>query len=260
MNSSNSKLKPIFLLILFVLNVLPIHAQGFDHSHSVLDGILKKNIVNGLVNYKSLSQNRKQLTEYLKNISAVTESEYKDFNKQQKMAFLINAYNAYTLELILNHYPIKSIGDIGGPIRLINLGRGTPWKSFKFPFLGNDRNLDWIEHSKLRLDFDDPRIHFAINCASIGCPALSRESYKAKNLDFQLKTATVGFLLDSEKNSYNKDKNTLTISKIFEWFKGDFEKRSGTIIKFIQPYFKETIPNDVKIEYSDYDWNLNDIK
>jgi len=251
------KLFPIALVFIFSFS---ISAQGFDHSHSEFDTILKKYVVNGFVKYKVLSKDRAPLTNYLKTLSSVSTNEYKDFNKNQKMAFLINAYNAFTIELILNNYPIKSIGDIGGPIRLVNLARGAPWKNYKFPLLGADRTLDWIEHSKLRIDFNDPRIHFAINCASIGCPALRKESYKAKNLDAQLQDGLVKFLTDKSKNTYNKEKKELTLSKIFDWFKSDFEKKSGSVIQFIQPAFSETIDPKADIEYSDYDWNLNEGK
>lgn len=257
-----SNLKYLFVLGQFLVSSISfsLSAQGFDHSHSEFDLILKKYVVNGFVKYKDLSKDRVALTQYLKSLSSLTANEYKDFNNAQKMAFLINAYNAFTIELILNNYPIKSIGDIGGPIRLVNLARGAPWKNYKFPLLGADRTLDWIEHSKLRIDFNDPRIHFAINCASIGCPALRKESYKAKNLDAQLQDSMLSFLNDKTKNSYNKEKGILTLSKIFDWFKSDFEKKSGTVIQFVQIGFQDTIPSDVDIEYSSYDWNLNETK
>ena len=121
--------------------------------------------------------------------------------------------------MILDHYPIKSIGDIGSPISLLNLARGTPWKKEFFILLGKTRNLDWIEHQKLRKDFTEPRIHFAIVCASLGCPILKMDSYKDTILESQLLSAKLGFLKDTSKNSYDKDKNILRLSKIFDWFK-----------------------------------------
>jgi len=254
-----NKLLPI-IVILFSSFCFSLSAQGFDHSHSEFDILLKKYVVNGFVRYKDFSKDRTGLTEYLKSLSSITANEYKDFNKNQQMAFLINAYNAYTIELILDNYPLKSIVDIGGPIRLINLARGAPWKNYKFPLLGADRNLDWIEHSKLRIDFNDPRIHFAINCASVGCPPLRRESFKAKNLDAQLQDGLLTFLSDKNKNSYNEEKKVLTLSKIFDWFKTDFENKSGSVVQFVQVGFQDPIPKDVDIEYSDYNWNLNETK
>ena len=258
-NKIYRKLKTTAITAIFLgFTFSSLQAQKFDHSHTVFSGILKKHIQHGNVNYKSLLKDRENLNSYLKTLSQVTEAEYKTYNEKQKMAFLINAYNAFTLDLILNHYPVKSIGDIGGPIRLVNLARGTPWKKFSFPLLGGDRNLDWIEHSKLRVDFNDPRIHFAINCASKGCPSLRDESFRGDKLESQLQDSLVKFLSEESKNRLDKSKNTIYLSKIFDWFKSDFEKKSGSVLAFVRTGFAETIPDKVQIEYTDYDWTLNE--
>ncbi|WCL47541.1 DUF547 domain-containing protein [Leptospira sp. GIMC2001] len=248
------------LVFILIVGSASLSAQKMDQSHSAFDSVLKKYIKNGNVKYKALLNDRTGLDSYLKSISSVTEAEYKTFNENQKIAFLINAYNAYTLDLILKHYPVKSIGDIGGPVRLVNLARGTPWKKFTFPLLGADRNLDWIEHSKLRVEFTEPRIHFAINCASVGCPLLRNESYRADKLESQLQDSFVKFLSETSKNRLDKSKNTIYLSKIFDWFKGDFEKKSGSVLAFVRTGFPEKIPDQIKIEYTDYDWTLNEAK
>ncbi len=192
-------------------------------------------------------------------LSKVSEADYSKFNTPSKLAFLINAYNAFTVRLILDHYPLKSITEIGSPFSSLNLARGTPWKKEFFQLLGQTRTLDWIEHEKLRKDFKEPRIHFAIVCASIGCPNLRSEAFIEKNLETQLQEAKVGFLQNPSKNSYDKTKNLLKLSQIFNWFKDDFTKKS-TLIEFLQDGFKDKIRADALIEYNDYSWKLNEQK
>jgi hypothetical protein len=256
----NIKILLLIWVIIFGFFGSEVWAKGFDHSHSGFAPLLKSNVKSGLFDYKSLAKDRSSLDTYLKTLQSVPESEYNTFSEKQKIAFLINAYNAFTLDLILKNYPVASIGDIGGPVRLINLARGTPWKSYTFPLLGANRNLDWIEHSKLRVDFKEPRIHFAINCASIGCPALRPEPYTATKLEAQLGDALVTFLKDRSKNRYDPEKNRLVLSPIFDWFASDFQKHSGSVLEFVKPYFPIQDPGSTKIEYSNYDWLLNEVK
>jgi hypothetical protein len=253
-------LKKFLILAVTILVFFPnlLFAEKFDHRHQELDKILNIYVKNGNVRYKALSKDRKPLSSYLKNLSSVSSSEFKSFTEAEQIAFLINAYNAFTLELILNHYPVKSIKNIGGNSLTNYVGMGNPWKIYNFDLLGEKRNLDWIEHSKLRVDYKEPRIHFAINCASIGCPALRNASYTGKNLEKELEEVTQSFLADRSKNSWDPERNTIVLSKIFKWFAVDFEKKSGSVVGFVQPYFKGKFPNNVKIEYSDYDWSLNE--
>lgn len=253
-------IKKILLLVGCIAIFLPtlLFAEQFDHRHQELDKILKVYVKNGNVRYKALSKDRLPLSSYLKNLSSVSSSEFKSFTEAEQIAFLINAYNAFTIELILNNYPIKSIKNIGGNSLTNYLGMGSPWKSFSFILLDGKRNLDWIEHSKLRVDYKEPRIHFAINCASVGCPALRKGSYTGKNLEKELEEMTQAFFADRSKNRWDPGNNTLRLSKILNWFAVDFEKKSGSIIGFVQPYFNENIPNTAKIEYNNYSWSLNE--
>ncbi|MCC5816682.1 MAG: DUF547 domain-containing protein [Leptospira sp.] len=246
-------------LILFS-NSSFLMANEYDHSHKAFDSILKKIVISGNVNYKSLKKDRDSLNQYLGSLSSVSEKDFAKFSEKEQLAFLINAYNAFTLDLIVKNYPVKSIGDIGGPVRMVNLARGTPWKKFTFSFLGKERNLDWIEHGKLRVSYKEPRIHFAINCASIGCPLLKNEAYTAGKLESQLTSATKGFLSEKNKNRYDAKSNTLHLSKIFDWFADDFIKDSGSVLKFVQKYSNEKIAADAKIKYTDYDWSLNEAR
>ena len=222
---------------------------SFDQSHSVFDGLLKKHVQNGLVSYRGFQKDREIMKKYLAELSSVSQSEYNGFSREDRMAFLINAYNAFTIELILKNYPLKSIRKIG-------FLPGAAWKEKFFKLLGEDRNLDWIEHSRLRVDFGEPRIHFTIVCASIGCPHLQREAYTGKNLNAQMENAAAGFLNDSKKNYYSEKDDTLYISSIFDWFRKDFEKTG--LIPFLRGYMKVKIPDNPKIRYSEYDWSLNE--
>jgi hypothetical protein len=231
--------------------VLTTQVFSFDHSHKTYDAILKKYVANGRVDYKSL-KTETSLKGYLDSLSAVTVGEYNAYSKEQKLAFLINSYNAFTIQLILDNYPLKSIRNIG----ILPL---AAWKKEFFTLLGEERSLGWIEHEKLRKDFDEPRIHFAIVCASIGCPPLINEAYTPEKLEVQLQTVMNQFLNDSAKNRYDAESNTLYISSIFDWFKQDFTKK-GSIIDFIQASMKVKIGKEPKIKYTYYDWNLNEKK
>lgn len=252
-------MKHLFTLFLVLGLSQTLFAQNFDHKHSVWDQLLKKHVKNGLVSYKGFVSDATTLNGYLEGLTKVTESQYQSFSDKEKMSFLINAYNAFTVKLIIDHYPIDSITDIGSPISKINLARGIPWKKEFFSLLGKFRHLDWIEHEKLRKDFLEPRIHFAIVCASIGCPNLQSEAYIPTNLEKQLQSAKLGFLKNPKKNSYDKTTNTLYLSKIFNWFQTDFTKKT-TLIQFVQDGFDDTIKPDAKIIYTDYNWDLNELK
>ncbi len=247
------------LLLSFAILFFSLPVFALDHSHSAWDSLLKKHVRNGLVNYKNIRTDLSALDTYLNSLSSVTEAEYNGFSQPQKMSFLINAYNAFTVKLILDHYPLKSITEIGSPFSKINLARGTPWKKEFFELLGKKRHLDWIEHEKLRKDFSEPRIHFAIVCASIGCPILASVAYKPETLSQQLQTAKLTFLQTASKNRYEKERNVLYLSSIFDWFKADFI-RNTTLIEFVQDGFNEKIKPDALIEYTEYSWVLNEEK
>lgn len=250
----------ISLCLLFTFFLAPsLVAGSFDHTHKSFDLLLKKYVSNGMVNYKGFQSEESSLAQYLDSLSKVSESEYNAFSQSEKITFLINAYNAFTIRLILDHYPLKSITDIGSPFSKLNLVRGTPWKKEFFTLIGKKRTLDWIEHEKLRKEFSEPRIHFAIVCASIGCPALSSDAYSAPIIEKQLQAAKKTFLSTTSKNAYNAEKNILTISQIFNWFKDDFTKK-GTMIEFLQDGFPVKIKTDAVIEYSEYNWMLNEQK
>ena len=250
------KLKNKFFLLKLIVTltlsgfIFPVFS--FDHNHSNFDILLKKYVKNGMVDYKGIKTEEEKLNLYLNELSLVSLKEYSSFSKEEKISFLINAYNAFTIKLILDNYPLTSIRKIG-------FLPGAAWKTDFFSLLGEKRNLDWIEHSKLRVDFEEPKIHFAIVCASIGCPPLASTAYIPKTLNSQLQSSMEIFLADKSKNKYDSSINTLFVSKIFDWFSGDFTKNSS-LISFIKSGMKIEIPEDAKIKYTDYNWNLNEKK
>lgn len=223
------------------------------------------------VDYAGFKSAQTELTAYLKSLSAVSKDTFNQWDKNTQLAFLINAYNAYTIDLILTRYPdLTSIRDIGGFF-------SSPWKQAFAPLLGEKRTLDDIEHNLIREKgvYNEPRIHFAVNCASIGCPALREEAYVGDKLDEQLEQQTVRFLSDNSRNYY--DGNTLHISKIFSWYKEDFEVQWGdstSLRGFLTHYSgalsekdgtplsetdtKKITSESTEIEFLDYNWALND--
>lgn len=228
-----------FLLIAGASN---LHAQI---EHSSFTTILQEHVSeDGFVNYKQLKKDEKKLDRYLDVLSDNTPKS--NWTRNEKMAYLINTYNAYTLKLILENYPVESIKDIGGIF-------SSPFKKEFIPFDGELISLDDVEKGML-LKMNEPRVHFAINCASESCPKLQNEAFEAKNLNKQLDEATKEFIL-SKENEIAKDQ--LELSKIFKWYASDFENAAGSLIEFINPYLSVTISKNASISFKDYSWKLN---
>ena len=223
--------------------------------HAPFTELLKMHVDNnGLVNYKAFLLDRENLKNYLTSLSKAPPA--KNWTNEEKLAYWINAYNAFTIELILEHYPINSIKDIGSSISIPFVN--TPWQ-IDFITIGDKKyNLDDIEHGIIRKEFDEPRIHFALVCAAISCPKLRNEAYEADRLNEQLQDQTLSFLVDKEKNDITSD--PILLSKIFQWFSGDFKKESKNIIDYLNSVLPEPLPKNTKISYREYYWNLNEQK
>ncbi|XMO85122.1 DUF547 domain-containing protein [Algibacter sp. AS12] len=211
-------------------------------NHNDWDSLLQKHVTaQGNVNYKGFKTDRKALTTYITKLGNHLPDN--TWLKEEKLAYWINAYNALTVDLILRHYPIKSIKDIN-----------APWDQ-RFWKLGNKwYNLNEIEHDILR-KMDDPRIHFAIVCASFSCPKLQNEAFTSQTINNQLNLATKAFLNDPSRNDISE--NSIKISKIFQWFSKDF-KQHGSLIDFLNRYSAITISAKAKKSYKDYNWDLNE--
>ena len=217
--------------------------------HKNWDVLLKKWVSEeGWVDYKGFLTEKDELEAYLQELS--TNSPDNSWGESEKLAFWINAYNAFTVKLILDHYPLESITDLH-TIPLV----ATVWKKKFFQIGGEEMSLHIIEHKILRKEFEEPRIHFAINCASISCPVLRREAYTAEKVEAQLLEQAQLFLSDESRNRITKDR--VKISQIFLWFRGDFTKE-GSLIDFLNKYTEVEIEKSAKVGYLSYDWGLNE--
>lgn len=221
-------------------------------SHEIWDKVLKKYVSKeGKVNYKELIKDSLELNKYLDLLSQ--NAPNKNWNEEDQKAYWINAYNVFTVRLIIRNYPVKSIKDIGSKIQipLIN----SVW-DIKFITIGKESyTLNNIEHDILRKKFFDPRLHFALVCASASCPKLKNTAYSTSKLDEQLDQQAIEFINDETRNKLNPDK--IQISEIFKWYKGDFTKNSS-LIEFLNKYSKVKINKYAKINHLDYNWSLNE--
>ena len=269
-------MKRLFFTLAVMLFAASASAQTFDHSHAAFTALLKKHVVvvdggkTSKVKYADFKKDQPQLKVYLDSLSSVKEAEFNAWSKPQQMAFLVNAYNGQTLDLILQNYPVKSIKDIGGTF-------DNRWKRKFFKLFGQDSYLDKVEHETLRKAgvYNEVRIHYAVNCASIGCPALREEAFVAEHLDKQLEEQAVRFLSDRSRNRFAKGK--LEVSMIFKWFESDwtsgykgFDGKTPAITSredYFARYAKiladaaadQQAIADKKAPISnlDYDWSLN---
>ncbi|MFU8896652.1 MAG: DUF547 domain-containing protein [Gammaproteobacteria bacterium] len=265
--------------LLFGMAVAMVAAQVMaatstaDHDHHDWSALLGRHVhwiddgANTQVDYQGFKGDAKALTGYLERLAAVDMPTFLAWSKAERNAFLINAYNAWTVALILEHYPeIDSIREIGGWF-------SSPWKQRFVELLGETRTLDEVEHELLRgaADFDEPRIHFAVNCASIGCPALRPEAYRAAELDEQLEDQARRFLGDRSRNSLVRVGRDLTVSPLFRWYQEDFVAPGAALPAprgFLAIYADTlaTTPaeaariraGDYRLRYTRYDWSLND--
>jgi hypothetical protein len=267
------------LSVALTLGSMLAHGQ-FDHQHGAWTALLKKHIVlldggtASQVRYAGFARDRAALKSYLETLSKVPLPAFTDWSRPQQMAFLINAYNAYAIEKILTRYPgIRSIWDFGKVF-------GNPFRDRFFTLLGQESYLDRIEHETLRKPgaYSEPRVHFAVNCASIGCPMLREEAYVADRLDAQLEEQTRRFLSDRSRNRFADGR--LEVSMIFNWFKEDWTsgyrgfEGKGSPLQSREQFFaryadiladnpeQQKIIRDQKAEirHLDYDWGLNDAR
>ena len=255
-------------LVLFLLITLgsTTQAAGFDQQHSQWTQLLGKHVawINGgvasQVDYAGFKVDQPALDAYLASLSAVTREQYNGWSRDQQLAYLINAYNAFTVKLILDHYPLTSIKEIGGVF-------SNAWKQRFIPLLGQTMTLDELEHGMIRESgvFDDPRIHFAVNCASIGCPALRTDAFVAEQLETQLEDGQQRFLSDRSRNRYNTEKRRFEVSKIFKWYGKDFSDKWGSLEAYLQQHASlladsqavDKARKNTRIDFTYYDWALN---
>ena len=204
--------------------------------------LLQKHVSDdGNVNYKGFKQDWSSLKRFIQTLS--TQTPYEHWSKEQVLCYWINAYNALTIDLILRHYPVESIKDIR-----------NPWKQALWTLGDKTYDLDTIEHEILR-KMQEPRIHFAIVCASYSCPKLKNSAFTPDQLNDQLQQATTDFINDPKRNELSE--NSLEISKIFKWFRNDFEEEQN-FVDFLNQYTEIEISKTAQIRYQTYNWDLND--
>lgn len=250
-------IKKGFLLILSLIsyscNSAPAVHQNSNApiSHEEWSLLLQKYVTeDGHVNYAGFQKDSLSLNKYLKRLSENAPND--SWTKNDQKAYWINAYNAFTIQLIIRHYPLASIKDIGSKIQVPYVN--SPW-DIKFVRIGSHiYDLNMIEHGILRENFNDPRIHFAIVCASGSCPLLLNTAYEAADLDVTLNKQAKAFITDPSRNIISA--NHIQISEILSWFEGDFTK-NGTLIDYLNTYSKVRISRNAKISYLPYNWNLN---
>jgi hypothetical protein len=252
-------------------------AGDFDHSHAAFSAILSRHVrwneagTATTVDYAALQRERASLDGYTRGLSLVSPAEFARWGVPQRRSFLINAYNAFTLQHVLSRYPrLGSIRDLG------NIVFDSPWKQRFFDLLGERRHLDDLEHGLLRgaADFDEPRIHFAVNCASVGCPALRPEAYRAERLEAQLEDQTRRFLRDRSRNRFEAGASaTAWVSPIFKWYGEDFaagHRGAATLREFLAAYADALADSEAgrkairaggfAVKFTPYSWALNDAR
>jgi len=213
------------------------------HDYEDYNAFLQKFVYpSGKVKYADIKANKATMNEIVKEFESNTPQS--DWSRNEKLAYWINVYNLYTIKLVVDNYPTSSIKNIAG---------GKPWDKKFIPIGGKTYSLNNVENDIIRPRFKEPRIHFAVNCASKSCPVLLNKAYKPSKLSAQLTYQTKRFLKDTSKNQFSG--NTAKLSKIFSWYKEDFT-RNGTVIDFINKYRSEKL-NNPKISYLEYSWSLN---
>lgn len=233
-----------------LLTIGPADAASPDHS--AFDELLHRYVHDSRVDYRGLATERPQLIGYLDSLGGIDAAR---LGRDDRMALFINAYNAATLLLIVEHDSpaLASIKDIPSSKR---------WKDRRWRVAGATYSLDDLEHKVLRPEFGDPRVHTAINCASVGCPDLRAEAFVGTRLSAQLDDQAARFVNDP-RHVQVKGK-TLHVSSIFKWFAEDFRNDGGSVHGFILRYAADELRRQMealgprpKIKYLDYDWSLN---
>ncbi len=251
----------------------------FDHEHSLLNEVLGDYVLDAKVNYKGLQQNDDQLLRYLDSLDTVSRDEVHRWTREQQLAFWINGYNAFTLKAILDNYPVTThtVKGIIAPASSILQIHGV-WKELEWNIAGESLTLDQIEHQILRVEFSEPRIHFSIVCASVGCPDLRSEAFTAAKLEMQLEDQTLSYISNDYKGfKVDLENDEVSVSKLFSWFTEDFQdvdgnprqfkgknKKEQSILLYISQYIDDSAviefmaSTKVDFKYLSYDWALNE--
>lgn len=239
-------------LFLGACAVNKVESNSKPITHELWDTLVQTHVSSdGKVDYKNFIKDSLRLNSYINLLSANHPNDV-NWSTNERLAFWINAYNAFTIKLVIDHYPTKSIKDIKKGIPFIN----DVWEINFFKIEGISYNLNDIEHGIIRKRFTEPRIHAACNCASFSCPKLRNEAFTAEKLEEQLDEQMRSFIKNKTKNLVDEDNPKL--SKIFRWYAGDFKKTGVSIRKYINQYSEIKIKKGADIDYLSYDWALNE--
>jgi hypothetical protein len=232
----------------------------FDHSYSAYGGLLATVVKDARVDYRLLVSRKRDLDAAVHALALPSREDERRWPRDERLAFWINAYNLFTLKAIVDRYPIRAGWFTLQPRNSIRQIDGV-WTHLRFRAASRDVTLDEIEHGILRPEFEEPRIHFAINCASVSCPPLAAEPFVATQLDAQLDAAARRYLASPQ--GVRLDGRTLRVSRIFDWYGGDFVEKFGTVRGVLAAFGPPAVQHAAKhihvvVEYLDYDWSLND--
>lgn len=259
----------ILLFAALLLTTAGAGAVEFDHSHAGYDALLKLFVADDRVDYPGLKSDPSALNHYLDSIAGISEATFNAWTESEQLAFLINLYNAATLKLIIDHYPVKSIKDIGSFFK-------GPWDQPVVRLFGKTITLDNLEHDIIRKDYSEPRIHMALVCAAKGCPPLRSEAYVADQLDAQLDDQSRRFLASPAGLRIDRGEKIVYFSSIFKWYGKDFidrfspatgfpglDKTERAVAHFSSGYLSTADGDYLKsggysVKYLDYDWSLNE--
>jgi len=234
------------------LRAVSVQSDSKPVTHEQFTALLKKHVdSNGMVNYKGFIADSTAFNKYLTLLEKNHPNE-KNWSKDERLAYWINAYNAFTIRLIIRNYPVESIKDLGGSIYRIN----TTWDIKFIEIEGESYHLNNIENSIIRNEFDEPRIHFALVCAAMSCPKLRNEAFEAATLDAQLEDQAVHFFNSKMRNDISAENPKA--SKLMKWYSGDFKDHADDINAYINKYSKVKIKDGVSLDYLDYEWKLNE--
>jgi len=216
--------------------------------------VLQRFVREGRVDYAGLKAAPVPLDRFLTAVAGVREEDYRSWPPPEQIAFWLNVYNAAALRLVVDHYPVRSIRDIGG------LFRG-PWDQPVVRVFGRTLDLNTVEHEILRRRFHEPRIHFALVCAAKGCPPLRSEPYSAARLEAQLNDQAQHFLAQTNKNRIEPASHKVFLSPIFRWYREDFEQGGCSLLAILRPWWPKPPPADYEryqVRWTQYDWSLNE--
>lgn len=245
-------------MLLWLLTASTCVAQG----DSLWTSVLKDHVVAGRVNYRAVKQDARFWT-YVESLRASSDQDYG--NRDDQLAYWCNVYNAFTVKLICDHYPVESIKDLNAGSFLAYLFSTTVWDREVVTLRGRTLTLNQVEHEIVRPKFKDFRVHFALVCAAKGCPPLRSEAYVGSRVSEQLDHQARVFVQDRKQNSFDASTGTLRLSSLFKWYLTDFGATEADLIQSLLPYFSDDVKNQIaavgskiKVSYLDYDWRLNE--